>query len=138
MRKNKMQQINENRNEQTPTHIVYKAISCKIWDINCNSFFVNFTTNCGLLFNTMLFDNIYNFYMLSLNNLTNSFADILSVVVIKCVIFNNLSHTTKIVFFSTTNSNFIIKSTIIYVVATTHHSRTNDLTSSKALSRAIK
>jgi len=63
----------------------------------------------------MLSDNIYNFYMLSLNNLTNPFADILSIVVIKYVIFNNLSHTTKIVFFSTTNSNFMIKSTIIYV-----------------------
>jgi len=55
----------------------------------------------------MLSDNIYNFYMLSLNNLTNPFADILSIVVIKYVIFNNLSHTT--------NSNFMIKSTIIYV-----------------------
>ena len=63
----------------------------------------------------MLSDNIYNFHMLSLNNLTNPFANILSIVVIKYVIFNNLSHITKIVFFSTTNSNFMIKSTIIYI-----------------------
>ena len=35
----------------------------------------------------------------------------------KCVIFDNLSHTTKITFFSTTNSNLVIKSTIRYVHA---------------------
>ena len=93
----------------------YKAIFYKTWDINCNSFFINFTTNWSFLSNTMLSDNIYNFHMLFLNNLTNPFANILSIVVIKYVIFNNLSHITKIVFFSTTNSNFMIKSTIIYI-----------------------
>ena len=52
---------------------------------------------------------------LHLNNLANSSTHISSVIVIKCAIFDNLLHTTRIVFFSTTNSNFIIKSTIRYI-----------------------
>ena len=50
--------------------------------------------------------------MLSLNNLVNLFTDVPSIVVTKCVILNDLSHMTKIISFSTTNGNFMIKSTI--------------------------
>jgi len=47
-------------------------------------------------------------------NCTNLSADVLFVVATKCIILNNLSHTTKIIFFPATNSN-VIKSTVKYV-----------------------
>ena len=59
-----------------------------------------------------LFSNLCNFYTLSLNNLTNPFADIPLVVATKYAILSNLSYITRITFFSTTNSNLVIKSTI--------------------------
>ena len=59
-----------------------------------------------------LFSNLCNFYTLSLNNLTNPFANIPLVVAIKYTILGNLSYITRITFFSTTNSNLVIKSTI--------------------------
>ena len=77
--------------------------------------FVNFITNYSPLSNITLFSNPCNFYMLSLNSLINPSAIIPSVIAIKCVILSNLTHTTKIVSFSATNSNFVIKSTIKYV-----------------------
>jgi len=40
-----------------------------------------------------------NFHTLSLNNLTNPSANVLSIVAIKYIIFNNLSHTTNIISF---------------------------------------
>ena len=76
---------------------------------------VNSTTNYGPLSLITLSDSLCNFHTLSLNNLTSPSADILSVVVMKCIIFNNLSYTTKIVSFPATNSNFVIKSTVKYV-----------------------
>jgi len=74
--------------------------------------FVNSTTNWDLLSKIILFGNPYNFYMLFLNN---SSADIHFIVITKYVIFDNLSHTTRIIFFSTTNNNLVIKFTIKYV-----------------------
>ena len=50
--------------------------------------------------------------MLFLNNLTNPSANVSFIVAIKYIIFDNLLHTTNIVFFPTTNSNLVIKSTI--------------------------
>ena len=115
------------------------------------NFFVNSAASHSLLFKIIL--STCNFHILSLNNCTNLSANILFVIVTKYTILDNLLQTTKIVFFSTTNSNFVIKSTIhslfstlfvfaiifsVGVVATTHHSRTNDLTTSKALQWAIK
>ena len=50
--------------------------------------------------------------MLSLNNLTNLSANIPFVVATKCIILDNLLQTTRITSFLTTNSNFVIKSTI--------------------------
>jgi len=73
---------------------------------------VNSTANCGLLSNITFSGNLCNFYMLSLNNLANLSANVPSVVATKWTILNNLLHTTKIASFLTTNSNFMIKSTI--------------------------
>ena len=53
-------------------------------------------TNCGPLSEMILSGSLCNFQMLSLNNCANPSALILSVVGIKCVIFVNLSTTTKI------------------------------------------
>ena len=39
---------------------------------------------------------VISFYILSLNNFVNSSVNIPSIVAIKCVIFNNISHTTRI------------------------------------------
>jgi len=47
-----------------------------------------------------------------LSNLANPFADISSVVATKCTIFDNISHTTNIAFFTATNGSLIIKSII--------------------------
>jgi len=71
---------------------------------------VNSTANCGPLSGIMLSGNLHSFYILSLNNFA-SFSAI--VVAIKCAILDNLLYTTKITSFTTTtNSNFMIKSTI--------------------------
>ena len=72
--------------------------------------FINFTINCSSLSEIMLFSSPCNFHMLFLNNLANP-----SVIATKCVIFENLSHTTSIISFSATNSNLVMKSTIKYV-----------------------
>jgi len=58
----------------------------------------------------ILLGNLCNFYMLSLNNLANSSANIFSVVGIKCTIFVNLSTTTRIKLYSCASSNLVIKS----------------------------
>jgi len=39
---------------------------------------------------------VISFYILSLNNFVNSSVNIPSIVTIKCAIFNNISHTTRI------------------------------------------
>ena len=92
------------------------------WDYNLVSissilfsFFVNFAVNCSLLSDTILSGNPYNFYILSLNNHTSSFVKASFVVVTKYVILDNLSQTTRIMSFSVTSGNFVIKSTITYV-----------------------
>ena len=74
------------------------------------NFFVNSAASHSLLFKIIL--STCNFHILSLNNCTNLSANILFVIVTKYTILDNLLQTTKIVFFSTTNSNFVIKSTI--------------------------
>ena len=76
------------------------------------SFFINSTANCDPLSDTILSDNLCNFYILSLNNHNNFSTDVSSIVVTKCIILDNLSHMTKIVSFLATNSNLVIKSTI--------------------------
>jgi len=73
---------------------------------------VNSITNCGPLLEIILSSKVYNFYMLSLNNLAKSSADIPFVVATKYLIFDNLSHTTRITSFSTTNSHLMKKFTI--------------------------
>jgi len=62
-----------------------------------------------------LFGTLYNFHILSLNNLANLSTNVPSIVTTKCAILNNLLQTTRITFFSATNSNFVIKFTIKYV-----------------------
>jgi len=76
--------------------------------------FVSFTVNYGLLSKTTLSDNPYNFYTLSLNSLASSSTNVSSVIAIKYIL-DNLLHTTKIVSFPTTNSNFMMKSTFEYI-----------------------
>ena len=76
------------------------------------NFLVNSAMNYSSLSNTILSSNLYNFHILSLNSLTNPFADVPSVVVTKYIILNNLLQTISITSFSATNSNLIIKSTI--------------------------
>jgi len=82
------------------------------------NFLVNSTANCSPLSNTMLSSNPCNFHILSLNNFYNPFADVPSVIATKCIFFDNLSQTTRIVFFPATNSNFVMKSTVKYVYGT--------------------
>ena len=79
------------------------------------SFFINSATNYGFLSKITLFSNPCNFHTLFLNNLTNSSTDVSSVITTKCVILNNLLHTTKIAFFLATNGNFVINLTIKYI-----------------------
>ena len=79
------------------------------------NFLVNSTTNYRPLSDTILSCNPFNFHTLSLNSLTNPFADIPSIVATKYIIFNNLSQITRIIYFPATNSHFVIKSTIKYV-----------------------
>ena len=62
--------------------------------------FINLATNWGSLSNIMLLDRPCSFHTLSLNNLTNSFADILFVVGIKYTIFVSQSTTTRIELYS--------------------------------------
>ena len=76
-----------------------------------NSFIIS-AANYGSLSNTILSGNLYNFYMLFLNNLTSPSTDVPSVVVTKYVIFNSLLQTIRITSFPATSSNFVIKSTI--------------------------
>jgi len=76
------------------------------------NFLVNFAMNCSSLFDTTLFSNLCNFYILSLNNLTSLSTNVPSVVAIKCVILNNLLQTTRITFFPATTSSFVMKSTV--------------------------
>jgi len=64
------------------------------------SFLISSTINYSPLSETILSGNPYNFYILSLNSLANPFTNILFIVVTKCIILNNLSHTTKIMSFS--------------------------------------
>ena len=79
------------------------------------NFFINSTSNWDPLSEITLFGTLYNFYILSLNNLANLSTNIPSIVTTKCAILNNLLQTTRITFFSATNSNFVIKFTIKYV-----------------------
>ena len=60
------------------------------------------------------YDIIHATSILFLNNLANPFV-VPSVIATKYTIFNNLSHTTRIAFFPTINSSFVIKFTIRYV-----------------------
>jgi len=76
------------------------------------SFLVNSIINYSPLSEITLFSNLCNLYTLSLNNLASPSADVLFIIAIKWVIFDNLSKTTKIISFSTTNSNFVIKPTV--------------------------
>jgi len=91
----------------------WKAINnlISIFNILSNSF-VNFTTDYSLLSTITLSGSSYSFHTLFLNNLANSFTNILLVVVIKYIILDNLLYTTKIISFLTISSNFVIKSTI--------------------------
>ena len=78
-------------------------------------FSVIFVVNCGSLSNIILFSNLCSFYTLSLNNISNSSTKIPSIMAIKYAIFDNLLHTIRIVFFTTTNGNFLMKFTIRYI-----------------------
>ena len=78
------------------------------------NFFVSSTTKYSFLSKIILSGKLCNFHILFLNSLVNSSAYVSSTVAIKYDILDNLSHTTKIIFFSTTNSNFVIKSTVKY------------------------
>ena len=83
------------------------------FNISFNSF-INPATNWGPPSEITLSGNLCNFYTLFLNNFTNFFTIIFSVVTTKCDIFKNLLHTTKIKSWSFVISNFIMKSTNIY------------------------
>jgi len=73
---------------------------------------ISLAANYGSLSEIMLSDNLYNFYILSLNRHTSSSAIVLSVIATKFAIFDNLLHTTRIASFSVTSSNLVIKLTI--------------------------
>ena len=77
-----------------------------IHSIRFNSL-VKFTTNWRLLSDITLSSSPCSFYMLSSANIS-------SVAATK-YIFDNMLHTTRIVSFSTTNGNLVMKSTVKYV-----------------------
>ena len=87
---------------------------------------VNSTTNCSPLSDTTLSGNPCSFYTLSRNSLANPSADVPSIVTTKCVIFDNLSHTTNIASFPATTGNFVMKSTSFVVL---HSASTSPLVS---------
>ena len=86
----------------------------KIPNILFNSWVIS-AANCGLLSNTMLSGNSYNFHILSLNNCASPSANVSSVVATKYVILDNLSQTTRIASFPVTSNNLVIKSTFRWV-----------------------
>jgi len=88
---------------------------CLSYNLSQASDHNNSTANCGPQSEITLSGNLYNFHILSLNNLTNPFTNVSFVVSTKCAIFYNLSYTTNITSFSATNGNLVIKSTIKYV-----------------------
>jgi len=63
----------------------------------------------------ILSSNPCNFHRLSLNNLASPFADVFSVVGMKCTIFVSLLTTTKIESYPCTKGSFVIKSANICV-----------------------
>ena len=79
------------------------------------SYFINSAANWGPLSNTTLLGSPCSFHTLSLNNLASPSANIPSIVATKCIIFDNLLQTTRIVSFSTTIGNFMIKSTVMCI-----------------------
>ena len=79
------------------------------------NFLVSSAANWGPLSDTILSGNPCNFYILSLKSLSNPSAIIPSIVAIKCVIFDNLSQTTKMASFPATIGNLVIKSTEICI-----------------------
>jgi len=79
-----------------PSRVTTKNIHCSlVTNILFNSF-INPVINWGSLSNMMLSGRPCSFHILSLNNLANSFADVLSVVSIKYTIFVSWSTTTRI------------------------------------------
>ena len=78
------------------------------------SSFVIFAANYGPLSDIMLSGNLCNFHTLFLNSLANSFAKVSSIMATKCTIFDSLSYTTRIAFFSVTSSSLVMKSTFRY------------------------
>ena len=58
--------------------------------------FINPAVNWGPLSNIILLGRLYSFHTLSLNNFTNPFTDVLSVVGIKYTIFVSWSTITRI------------------------------------------
>ena len=63
----------------------------------------------------ILSGNSYNFHILFLNNHANPFANVLSIVGIKCTIFIDLSTTTKIELYPWAKGSLVIKSANICV-----------------------
>ena len=76
---------------------------------------VSSAANWGSLSDTILSGNLCNLYTLSLKTLVNPFAVIPSIIAIKCVIFDNLSQTTKMASFPATIGNLVMKSTKICI-----------------------
>ena len=76
------------------------------------NFLIKTTTNYEPLLNITFSDKLCIFHILFLNSYASSSLLLLLKV---CVILDNLLHTTKITSFLTTNSDFIIKSTIRYI-----------------------
>ena len=94
----------------------WKAVDNFVWIPNIKfSSLVNSATNCGSLSDTTFSSKPCSLYTLSLKSLTNPFADISSIVAMKCVIFDNLSQTTKIASFPATIGNLVMKSTDICI-----------------------
>ena len=50
-----------------------------------------------VLYSILLSGSLYNFYIIFLNSLISSFANVLSVVATKCAISDNLLYTTSII-----------------------------------------
>ena len=61
--------------------------------------FVNSTINCNSLLLIIFSGNPWNFHILFLNNPTKSSANVSSIIVTKCAIFNNPLYITNNIFF---------------------------------------
>jgi len=89
----------------------YYTVESFVWISNnlFNSLIIP-TVNCTPLSDIMLSRSLCNFHMWSWNNFVRLSANVFSVIVIKCTILLNWSHTTKIALYPCASGSLVMKS----------------------------